>query len=89
MNHRAIHDNWKKMRAKCAQFEATALDLLAHPDATPEMIAEVREKLIAQRKTQLEVWESVEKLFVRMYVKPEPPTFIMARRARQQEKAHE
>jgi hypothetical protein len=90
-NLREISTNWKQLCQHCEAAEQVILDLLAHPDAKPEQIAEVRAKLIEHRALQLQVWESIQKVFVGMYAQPSPPAFIMARRARQarKERAHE
>jgi hypothetical protein len=77
--------NWKSMRDLDEQMGATVLDLLAHPDATPEQIAMVREKWVTHRKKLNEVWQSVQKLFhTGDFVQPAPPYHVQMRRKRKE-----
>jgi hypothetical protein len=78
-----VLSNWKRLRELDEQLEATALEMLAHPDATPEQIAEVRAKFMTHRKLVTEVWQSVQKFFhTSDFVQPSPPHFIAMRRTR-------
>lgn len=73
---------WRQLRENDERFEAIALDLLTHPDATAQQVAEVREKLIAHRAGMLDSWKRTQQAFAGAgtYVQPQPPRFIVMRR---------
>lgn len=85
----AVLANYKQLREKVAMSEALVLDLLAHPDTTPEQIAEVRPKLTQTRKTLEDVWRSVDKLFDGQFISPPVPHHIEMRRKLRQQKREE
>lgn len=88
-NKSAILANYRQLREKVEMSEALVLDLLAHPDTTPEQIAEVRPKLTQTRKTLEEVWRSVDKLFDGQFISPPVPHHIEMRRKLRQQKRDE
>ena len=88
-NKSAILKNYRQLHEKVQMAEAIVLDLIAHPDATPEQIAEVRPKLISTRKTLEEVWRSVDKLFDGQFISPPVPHHIEMRRKLRQQKRDE
>lgn len=58
-NFNEIWATWKRLVETHNRMELTVLDLLAHPDTTPEQIATVQQTLIDGRKHMREHYELV------------------------------
>lgn len=72
--------SWQNLCRLHEERGDTVLELIAHPDATPEQIAQVREAFMATRKVLTDNWPRVLKAFDGSWsVRPKPPMFMQRR----------